>query len=852
MRWLKTFLALLIAGIAVLLLLAGPGQLLVEHNSTTNDAVESAPSGGTSVDHFLPQRPGASPVGIEIREGKSIAIRTPQYALRAARYEPLPGGRMLLHDAELDLLDASKPDVVQTTLRAKRARAIVPLERAQEELPDQILELEDVAMRFTQTDAGGPLDLTVPRARAEIQKGAVQTFTSEDAFQLLGDSLRITGTGFDGNAAQRALRIRRDVRVDGLAESEQFRITTAGPAEVTQSASRPGRDSLHADFAESATLRFERPELHRFLELTSDRLAIDLDLHDRKKPRPFAFDASGNVHFATESLEGTSRRAVGLPPPENEELREIELTGPYRVDANLAGGRNALPGVGEARTALLVGEGKAIARRAPDGATTQIEAHGKPSLRLSGDASSALGTVNADTITVEMAGERLTGMATGKAELRTTTTTLTGDRAELGEVDGARTVVVTGTPEAHLVGSAAGSSDSFELGAASLTLLDAGGGATRVVGRERARGSYRGDTFAADRIEATVVDGAARGLELLGSVTAIAQSGRVELRGDRLEIDESRRAVLTGAPAFFGLRENGEVRQSIASPRIVSNDRDVEADGPVIARFPAAAIAGESIAAGESVELHGSRLVATLDANQTLTTATLQGPIRSEGALEVRGERLDLDLVARVHRLTSREGERAMVTGRTPSGSPFHAEAPRFDFHVDSQTIVLAGGGDIDLDGASFDVGPLAKASGPPSSGSVHVHSDGEARIERETAVFAGGVTAKAQGWTLESDRLDTRFAALPAGASRPASAARPPSLEQLVATGNVHVTSSTGLRGTCDRLLYDTVAGRLDISGAAGRDVAFGPYRGAWLSIDSRTLLISSGPGVITFESKQ
>ncbi len=892
MRKLAIFAILALLGLLALLVVEGPGSLFQRASTSTPIDVDpdSAPSSAdTPISSLLPDALGdgrrvegsispLEPLRIVTQHGPRVgdaAPTWPEFVLDAGRATPTRDGTWILERLQLEQTGRTSVTPV-VTITAPTARARLGGTTVRPDFSKDVeIELED--SQITLRDPRGRLasvTLIAPRARGAIREGGAAgsegtsvaggprtwSFATDDAFQLRGESVRGSGIGFSlrGDADEGLVRIERSATLDlspGVAEGLKQRLVArcAGPAEIT-STSRGEDPGLTVVLTRSATIRLEPTDAARFEEVSSERIRVDFaterDSDGTQRAIPRRFDAEGSVVFRTDRMEGRSEAAEGSFADAST-VRNVLLSGPYRIDMKLPGGAAKLPG-GSAASGLLVTGSDAATATLVDAATDTytVVAMGRPTLSFLAEGAASPGAITADRVEARLSNGVDAFDARGNVEVRAPQGRLTGEQALLqrGE-DGAEFFVVRGGERpAELVAAVdpEGAADSAALSvsvlARSIRLAPKQGRETEVRAEGDATGRFDSGTgaveFRCDMLTTDVGGARDRSVTLLGSVFAKTDGGRVLLEGDRLVVDDDRSGSLTGAPARLSFLEEAGERRVISAPTITLASGSAVAEGGVEVRLPLHELAGDAVLGAEELVLGGSRLVVTLDASRRPSSAVLLGPIRSAGDLEVRGDRLVLDLALGRHSLFATEGTRTRVAGSNPRNrSKFAAESPRFDFDPSTETVVMGGGGSLHL----IDV-PLGRGRGSTALASLRFDSSHDIRLERRSAVFTGRVRVQrtdAEPWSLDADRIEV----LTDEEGKPT---------HVLAAGAVVFDGFLAVSGSGEELRFDAVGGRLVILGGPSAPAvlrsALGRFQGDSLSFDTVTKIVESGPATIRF----
>ncbi|MBL8696013.1 MAG: hypothetical protein JNJ88_18100 [Planctomycetes bacterium] len=827
MKRVALFLALVVLGIIVLSWIDGSIGLFRRRPGRGGfEAPSSRPGGLTPISEIVRD---SSATGASISAVEGLKLVKPgepgkgsegfEWHVDAGSARPTRDGYTLLSDCGFRFVEpATKRDLLD--LRAKSGKWIFGGSLADPKLKDENeFELEEGVLRWTDALGRFPkLEATMATLSLVLRKQAGASASTKSPFQISGEGIRGSGSGFEANESTGLFRIASEPSLDveaasGLAVPGKLRVKSRGAATLERAAAR---DPVLVTFRDQAVLRWDSADGSRFLEIRADELTfrlVDLKGTDGKgKLVAKWFGAKGNTFFRTEVLEGKCTDAEG-DFLESGKVSEVRLNGPYRIDVSMRGGQSALPAIGDVKSLLISGSGTATATLV-DARSDEYElyAPGRPTLSFVGPQAATPPSLTSELIRTRIRnGDVHSFVAEGSARVESPLGSLRGDRVELEKHGEEQRLVVTSAERAELDAAIPSKNSAEPPG--SLKLFGRRIEVRPGTGREpliRVDGAAHGETtgsrwsgtFDSDGLETWMDPAAGRRAKLLGNVSAQFVKPPVQAMGDRLELTEGSaevppRADLWGALAEVRLLEGEEVRQRARAPHLELRDQAMQADGPVEVHISASAIGTGMLASTEAVILTGSHLDTGIGPDGRRSSVTLDGPISSRGALVVEGDRLVLDFITNRHRLTAVEGRRAKISGvLEKTRTPFMAQAPRFDFDKATETVVLVGGGVFQFDGVATELRRPSPGSSRPGR-TVRFEAAEEIRVDREGATFVGDVRVDSPGedpWKLRSRYLDVRFDPKRSDASA----------ASVFAKGSVVFDIGEQLRGNCDVFRYD------------------------------------------------
>ncbi|MFN0206249.1 MAG: hypothetical protein ACKVS6_08030 [Planctomycetota bacterium] len=713
-------------------------------------------------------------------------------------------------------------------------------------------------------------------------------FSSDDEFQLSGNLMKGSGKGVRGDLVNETITILQNPLFEfrpGAVEKLKDRILIKSAGKAILASPNDWLAETTIDFRDSAFFRSESADGVRFIEANANRIFMRMrspgdTTTEETSMVPRAFEAMGDVLFRTEALEGRCSQLDGILN-NDQAVEKSTLAGPYRIDFRTPEKIRTIPGLGVPKNPLLGGRGKAtfvlLGSENPKARDYEMTAIGEPELTFTESETGRLASIRADKMIATIVGNELVGFrAIGRAKVRTSIGALDGDEIELiqhgsafalravreygAEFNFSENVKDKDSPRTSLLESRLIANEiTIEPAENNKNVVTALGGVRGWIRKDGLTNiSFRGDEF----------HRSAGLLELKGTVFLAAEN--LKLYGGRLILEDTtdtgslssnpladRNATLFGSPALVEQYDDQKVlAQSLTSPKVTFVDQRMTAQNPVEVSFPMQQIAGRVLSQKNSsgsdlVWLSGSLLTLDVDANRRKTKAVLEGPISSRGALEVRGEHLELDFITGEHFLIAKEGERARVRSFEATGdTEFFAEAPRLDFNTNNESLTLIGLGTLELAQESVEFGSILKnpAGAGGSKTTVRFDTTGKVIISKDSAQFLGNVTAQgidARGglvWKVLCDLLTVSITVSTEGSRRPS---------HIRAIGNVQFSVGIDLNGTCDELESDASSEILELLSHPPRnaELDFGNlyYAGRWLKFNSRTLLVESGPAQLS-----
>lgn len=906
MRRAFLFLGLLVLGLTILTIFAGPGLV----GGGANESASSAGSlgGDTPLVAFSGQK-GRVPEGVSVspmegvealvaRHGKSGAEPLPDMELRVATVFPNRDGSANLVRPSLTIPGVKGPEP-EAVLDAARGRGYItgspPTPAAGPwQFGDAVLRYRDPKGQF------GLLTITCAEIDARFEavdgKTSLRHVSTEHPFQIAGDLLRGSGVGLDLDLLTGRHRIRREPSLElqpgaaGRVRSH-VRVRARGDAEVWD-ASVDGGPAVDVRFRDGAVFRQELDGGARFTEVEASVLTVQLERataagEGTEAIEVRSFDAEESVLFRTNAIEGRAAHLFSAFDSK-QTVSQWTMVGPYRVEARAVGKGTVLPGLGSSAGAVVSGPGVLTSRLLDEASETyRWNAEGSPLLTFPSAGQEPPLSLTAERMDGAYHESSLTAFrANSNVVFMSPQGRISAAHAELEGFGDERSLVFTSPSAVDMTfeGSALGGPARGAQARASRAPLHATakrvvlGAAPAQEGVERqtrlvAEGSVKGDmaepdgsavSFASDRFE-TTIDGDRRTITLTGAVSAAVESRRMRITGESLVIHRTataegeteeplfRSGELRGTPALLTLGDDTSGRRAIAAPRIEFAGESIVADGPVEVMVPADSIASVSMhrrpdAEPEFVWVEGRRLVASLDAEGRPVAATIFGPLEGRGAYAIAGERLTLDFRKGQHSLIGTEGVSASLRREKSAREPgFYAEAPRVDMDGDSQTLTLVGGGLVVVDGATLGFRRVGGAAATGGSGDGSLRLTGSDRLSlapgRVSAV--GSVVATGDGkepWSLHCDRLDVDLGP-----------AREP--QRVAATGNVEFEFPGRITGQAHALRFTEATRVLELDGSAENLAALqfsnGRFEGDWLKCNLSTYLVESGPARLSVTSR-